>query len=50
MTEDEVKAVWGEPNEVVQDEPRHGRIEIWNYGDGRLIQFSSKRRVLVVQR
>ena len=50
MTEDEVKAIWGEPDEIIQDEPRDGRIEIWNYSDGRFVQFSNKHRVLVVQR
>jgi hypothetical protein len=50
MTEDEVRAIWGEPEEMLQDEPRDGRIEIWRYGDGRFVQFSNKHRVLVVQR
>jgi hypothetical protein len=50
MTKDEVTAIWGEPEETIQDEPRDGRIEIWRYGDGRFVQFSNKHRVLVVQR
>ena len=50
MTEDEVRAIWGEPEETIQDEPRDGRIEIWRYGDGRFVQFSNKHRALVVQR
>ena len=50
MTEGEVRAIWGEPSEIEQDEPRDGRIEIWHYGDGRFVQFSNKHRVLVVQR
>jgi len=50
MTEDEVRAIWGEPSEIEQDEPRDGRIEIWRYGDGRFVQFSNKHRALVVQR
>ena len=50
MTEDEVKAIWGEPEEIIQDEPRDGRIEIWRYGDGRSVQFSNKHRVLIVDR
>jgi len=50
MTEDEVRTIWGEPDETIQDEPRDGRIEIWRYGNGRFVQFSNKRRVLVVQR
>jgi hypothetical protein len=50
MTEDEVRAAWGEPDETEQDEPRDGRIEIWRYRDGRFVQFGNKHRVLVVQR
>ena len=50
MSEDEVRAIWGEPQETIQDELRDGRIEIWRYGDGRSVQFSNKRRVLVVDR
>jgi hypothetical protein len=50
MTEDEVRAIWGEPSEIEQDEPRDGRIEIWHYSDGKFVQFSNKHRVLVVQR
>ena len=50
MTKDEVTAIWGEPDEIIQDEPRDGRIEIWRYGDGRFVQFSNKHRVLIVQR
>jgi hypothetical protein len=48
MTEDEVRAIWGPPDEVIQDEPSDGRIEIWRYGDARSVQFSNKHRVLVV--
>jgi hypothetical protein len=50
MTEAEVRAIWGEPQEVIQDEPRDGRIEIWRYGEGRSVQFSNKHRVLLVDR
>ena len=50
MTEDEVRAIWGEPEEMLQDEPPDGRIEIWRYGDGRSVQFSNKHRVLLVDR
>jgi len=49
MSADEVKAIWGEPAEVVQDEPRSGRVEIWNYEDGRVVQIR-KQRVISVQR
>ena len=50
MTTEEVKALWGEPEEVIQDEPIGGRIEIWRYGDVRSVQFDRKHRVLAVQR
>jgi hypothetical protein len=50
MTAEEVKAIWGEPAEIVQDEPRSGRVEIWQYEDGRVVQINQKRRVISVQR
>ena len=50
MTEDEVRAIWGEPEETIQDEPKEGRIEIWRYGDSRSVHFSNKHRVVAVQR
>jgi hypothetical protein len=50
MTADEVKTIWGEPAEVLQDEPRSGRVEIWQYGDGRVVQINQKHRVIAVQR
>ena len=50
MTTKEVRALWGEPEEIIQDEPIEGRIEIWRYGDVRSVQFDRKQRVLAVQR
>ena len=50
MSEDEVRAILGEPEETIQDELREGRIEIWRYGDGRSVRFNNKHRVLAVQR
>jgi hypothetical protein len=50
MTPDEVRAIWGEPVETIQDEPKDGRIEIWRYDDRRSVQFNNKHRVLAVQR
>ena len=50
MTSVEVKAIWGEPMETDQDEPKEGRVEIWRYADGRSVQFNNKHRVLAVQR
>ena len=50
MTADEVKKIWGEPPDVLQDEPRSGRVEIWQYADGRVVQLDHKHRVIAVQR
>ena len=50
MTTEEVKALWGEPLEMIQDEPRSGRVEIWQYGEGRSVQFNNKQRVMSAQR
>ena len=50
MTPDEVRAIWGEPVEATQDEPRQGRIEIWRYGETKSVQFDHKHRVVAVQR
>jgi hypothetical protein len=49
MTTDEVTALWGEPIEIIQDEPVTGRVDIWRYADGRSVQFNNKHRVLAVQ-
>jgi hypothetical protein len=50
MSAEEVRAIWGEPQHVIQDEPRSGRVEIWEYADGRFVRFDHKERVLSVQR
>lgn len=50
MTADEVRALLGEPEEIVEDEPASGRVSIWRYADGRSVQFNNKHRVLAVQR
>ena len=50
MTTDEVKAIWGEPTETVQEEPGNGpRFEVWSYGDSRSVRFDRKGRVSSVQ-
>jgi len=50
MTSDEVRALLGEPEEMVEDEPAEGgRISIWRYADGRSVQFDHKHRVSAVQ-
>lgn len=50
MSADEVRTLLGEPEEMVEDEPASGRVSIWRYADGRLVQFDNKHRVLAVQR
>ena len=51
MTADEVKALLGEPEEMVYDEPAEGGpVSLWRYADGRSVQFDHKHRVLEVQR
>jgi hypothetical protein len=50
MTTEEAKALWGEPDEVWEDEPGDGpRITNWRYADGRAVQFDHRHRVLGVQ-
>jgi hypothetical protein len=50
MTADEVRAKFGEPVDVLEDEPRSGRVSTWRYADGKVVQFDNKYRVLAVQR
>jgi hypothetical protein len=50
MTADEVRAIWGEPTDTVQEEPGDGpRIEVWSYGASRSVRFDRKRRVAAIQ-
>jgi hypothetical protein len=50
MTTDEVRAIWGEPTDSVQEEPGDGgRFEVWSYGASRSVRFDRKRRVAAIQ-
>jgi hypothetical protein len=50
MTSDEVRAIWGEPTDVVQEEPGDGgRFEVWSYDGSRSVRFDRKRRVAAIQ-
>ena len=50
MTSDEVRAIWGEPTDTIQEEPGEGsRFEVWSYGDSRSVRFDRKRRVAAIQ-
>jgi len=51
MTTDEVRAIWGEPTEIVQEEPGDGdRFQVWSYGASRSVRFDRKRRVAAIQK
>ena len=50
MTTEEVKAIWGEPTDTVQEEPRKGgRFELWSYGVSRSVRFDHRGRVSAIQ-
>jgi hypothetical protein len=50
MMSDEVIAIWGEPTEIIQEEPGDGgRFEVWSYGASRSVRFDRKRRVSSIQ-
>ena len=46
---EEVRRLWGEPEQVEQDEPRSGRTEIWRYKDGRTVEVDRRHRVIAIQ-
>ena len=50
MTQDEVAALWGLPEDTIRDELKEGRREVWRYADGRSVHFDNKRRVWAVER
>lgn len=49
MSNDEVKALWGEPASSYQDELVDGRVEIWSYGGSRAVRFDPRGRVVLVE-
>jgi len=50
MTADEVRALLGEPEEMISDEPAEGGpISIWRYAYGRSVQFDHKHYVTEIQ-
>ena len=50
MMSDEVIAIWGEPTEIIQEEPGDGgRFGVWSYGGSRSVRFDRKRRVSSIQ-
>ncbi len=50
MTPDEVRAIWGDPMEIVHEETAGGRIEIWRFDDNSSVQFDRRNRVVAVER
>jgi hypothetical protein len=51
MATDEVRAIWGEPTDTVQEEPQiGGRLEVWSYGDSRSVSFNPRGRVVAIQK
>lgn len=49
MTTQEVKAVWGEPAEIVQEEVVDGRLQTWSYGSSGSLQFNASGHLEAVQ-
>ena len=50
MTAEEVRTLWGEPTDTVQEEPgRGGRFEVWSYGSSRAVRFDHRGRVSAIQ-
>lgn len=45
MTTDEVRTIWGEPNDSSKEEFAKRDIEIWTYADSRTVEFDSSGRV-----
>jgi hypothetical protein len=49
MTSEEVRAIWGEPTDTVQEEPGNGsRVEVWSYGSV-TVRFDRRRRVTAIE-
>jgi hypothetical protein len=50
MTTDEVRGIWGESTDTVQEEAGDGsRFEVWSYGASRSVRFDRKRCVAAIQ-
>ena len=41
---------WGAPSDITHSDVAEGRVEIWTYGDNRIVRFDDKGRVTAVQR
>jgi hypothetical protein len=50
MTAEDVRAIWGEPTDTIQEEPgKGGRFEVWSYGDSRSVRFDHRGRVSAIK-
>jgi hypothetical protein len=47
MTAKEVKAIWGTPTDITQEEGVEGRVDTWSYGESRSVQFDARGRALL---
>ena len=45
MTTQEVRSIWGEPNDSSKEEFANRDIEIWTYADSRSVEFDNRGRV-----
>jgi hypothetical protein len=50
MTADEIRSIWGEPENTYQDELVEGRVEIWSYGESRSVKFDVTGKVTAIRR
>ena len=50
MTAEDVRAIWGEPTDWIQEEPgQGGRFELWTYAGSRSVRFDHRGRVSAFQ-
>ena len=50
MTPDELKALWGEPMEIIHEQTAAEHVEIWRYDDNSSVQFDFRNRIVAVAR
>lgn len=50
MTAKEVRATWGRPAEIVDEEVVEGRVQTWSYPGSRSLQFDASGRLSAVPR
>ena len=50
MSTDEVRAIWGDPMEMLPGETGTETAEIWRYDDGKAVHLDHTQRVVAVQK